>query len=284
MLKLFKQSAVFCSLYEIILSQLKTGSLFGAAGEEQCVHCVPSLPEADEHVEHAGTHRHCQPQPIETAADYDVYSTSDHQYNGSRSQHAGSHHDRLVHHVQVGDVVIDHHRAMVVRHEVHHVGQRARDPATTLIVELFERFRCVRRRVGGSTVLDLVALLQQQSAQPAILTWINTSSQHRPLYHCRQCAAAQYTANDPYLRVVQYNATTPCNSSDQRIDPLTVKTRSLATAWKTGRQLHAFRFVAMLLLRVWHFCLAIYTLRLACRKILATDTGKRTHSCFTCPF
>jgi len=119
------------------------------------------VPEADNHVKDSGSHGHCKPEPVQSTSNNDVYSSSNHQHDGSRSEHAGAHDNRLVHHVQVGDVVVDHDRAVVVGHEVHHVGQGAGDPATSLVVELAERLRCVGGGVGGGAVLYLVSLLQQ---------------------------------------------------------------------------------------------------------------------------
>lgn len=58
--------------------------------------------------------------------------------------------------------------------QIENVGHRGRHPATALVEELVKAGRGKRKRVGSGTVLDLVTLLQKQSAQPAVLACIVT--------------------------------------------------------------------------------------------------------------
>ena len=60
------------------------------------------------------TYGRCEPQPIEGATEHDVDGAGDHENDGGWREEAGAHDDRLVGHVQVGDVVVDEDRAVVV--------------------------------------------------------------------------------------------------------------------------------------------------------------------------
>ena len=60
---------------------------------------------------------------------------------------------------------------MAVGQQVDDVGHGGRGPATTLVEELVESLRGVGEGVRGRRVVNSVALLQQQSAQPSVLTW-----------------------------------------------------------------------------------------------------------------
>lgn len=58
--------------------------------------------------------------------------------------------------------------------QVGDVGHRRRNPAPTLVEELDEVFRCLSVRVGSGAVLDPIARLQQERAEPAVFPWIRT--------------------------------------------------------------------------------------------------------------
>ena len=60
------------------------------------------------------TYGRCKPQPIEGATEHDVDGASDHEDDGGGREETGAHDDRLVGHVQVGHVVVDEDRAVVV--------------------------------------------------------------------------------------------------------------------------------------------------------------------------
>ena len=61
---------------------------------------------------------------------------------------------------------------LVVGEKVHDVGDGAGHPAAPLVVELVEGLGRVREGVGGGAVLDAVALLEQQGAEPAVLALV----------------------------------------------------------------------------------------------------------------
>ena len=96
----------------------------------------------------------------------------------------------LVSDVGQGDVVVDLDRALVVHQQIHDVGDGRRHPATTLVVELAESFGSVGVGIGGGRVLDPVASLQQEGAQPPVLALIVlhvmtrlVGGQRVPLHH-----------------------------------------------------------------------------------------------------
>lgn len=92
------------------------------------------------------------------------HSTDQHEKDGARSQDGAHHQHALVDNVREGDVVVDGNGALVVTKQIHDVGHCGRGPPTTLCVELAEAFRAVSVGIGGSTVLNTVASLQEQGA------------------------------------------------------------------------------------------------------------------------
>ena len=92
-----------------------------------------------------------------------------HHEHGARAENTGGEQQELVDHEQVADVVIASYCALEGRQQVDAIHHGGGTPASSLIVELVECFRGIGEGVGGGGVLDPVALLQQQRAQPSVL-------------------------------------------------------------------------------------------------------------------
>lgn len=74
----------------------------------------------------------------------------------------------LVRNIRKGDVVVDFDRLPGVLEQIHDVSHGRGHPPTALVVELAEAFGDVGVGVGGGRVLDAVASLQKERAQPSI--------------------------------------------------------------------------------------------------------------------
>ena len=79
----------------------------------------------------------------------------------------GSHY--LIPDVGKRDVVVNLDGGLVVHQQVEDVGDCGGDPAPPLVEELVEALRAVCVGVAGGRVLDPVAPLEQQGAQPTVL-------------------------------------------------------------------------------------------------------------------
>ena len=125
--------------------------------------------EGDDQLEDDGQKRHDVAFPFRYLQ-HGLERRRDGQYDSGWSEDGRRHQSALVPHVEPADVVVHSHRVARARQQVDDVGHGGRCPATPLVEEFVESLRGVGEGVRGRRVVDSVALLQQQSAQPSVLT------------------------------------------------------------------------------------------------------------------
>ena len=77
---------------------------------------------------------------------------SDGENHGGGTEHDGNHHGELVDDVEEADLGVYDDRVLGVCEEVDDVGDSVGSPASRLVEELIEVFRCVRQRVRRCAV------------------------------------------------------------------------------------------------------------------------------------
>lgn len=100
--------------------------------------------------------------------------TCSHHDDSSRAQDGGSQAEDLVENEGCGDGAVPLGGQAPCAQQVDGVSHGGGPPATPLVVELLKILGGVGVGIGCSVVFHPPALLQQQSAQPAVLTWDTT--------------------------------------------------------------------------------------------------------------